>query len=101
MPVVRPGLDKSSLLRKLVGYGFTYEDELHRQFYGLPNFRVLTVVPTRQRIATIIAAHKQHTEKLLPAALCLFADRRGLLDAEDFFAYPWLDAAGEPHHLLD
>jgi hypothetical protein len=31
----------------------------------------------------------------------LFVDRRGLLDAEDFFSYPWLDAAGAPHHLLD
>ena len=101
MPVVRPGLDKSSLLRKLIGYGFTHEDGLHRRFYGLPNFRVLTVVPTRQRINTIIAAHKQHTDKLVPPALCLFADRRGLLDAEDFFAYPWLDAAGTPHRLLD
>ena len=101
MPVARPGLDKSSLLRKLIAYGFTHMDGLHKQYYGLPHFRVLTVVPTRQRIATIIAAHKQHTEKLLPAALCLFADRRGLLDGEDFFSYQWLDAAGAPHNLLD
>jgi len=101
MPVVRPGLDKSSLLRKLIGYGFTHADGLHRQFYGLPNFRVLTVVPTRQRINTIIAAHKQHTDKLVPAALCLFAERRGLLDGEDFFAYQWLDASGASHRLLD
>jgi Replication-relaxation len=101
MPVVRPGLDKSSLLRKLVLYGFTHEDGLHRKYYGLPNFRVLTVVPRRQRINTILAAHKQHTARLVPAALCLFADRRGLLDGADFFAYQWLDAAGEPHRLLD
>jgi hypothetical protein len=101
MPVVRPGLDKSSLLRKLIGYGFTYADDLHQQFYGLPNFRVLTVVPTRQRINTIVAAHEQHTKFLLPAGLCLFAERRGLLDAGDFFAYAWLDAAGTPRRLLD
>ena len=50
---------------------------------------LLTVVPTRQRINTA----QQYTDKLIPPALCLFADRRGLLDAE-FFAYPWLDAAG-------
>jgi hypothetical protein len=79
----------------------TYADGLHRKFYGLPHFRVLTVVPTRQRVNTILAAHKQHTEKLVPAGLCLFTDRRGLLDAEDIFAYPWLDAAGEQHRLLD
>ena len=101
MPVVRPDLDKSSLLRKLILYGFTHADGLHRQYYGLPHFRVLTVVPTRQRIGTILAAHKQHTKNLVPAGLCLFADRRGLLDGADFFAYQWTDAAGEPHSLLD
>jgi len=101
MPVARPDLDKSSLLRKLVLYGFTHADGLHRRYYGLPHFRVLTVVPTRQRINTILAAHKQHTAKLVPAGLCLLADRRGLLDGEDFFAYQWLDAAGEQRSLLD
>jgi hypothetical protein len=101
MPVVRAGLDKSSLLRKLIGYGFTYADGLHRQFYGLPNFRVLAVVPARQRIHSIIEAHRQYTEKLMPAALCLLADRSGLLAGDDFFAYQWLDAAGEPHRLLE
>jgi hypothetical protein len=101
MPVVRPDLDKSSLLRKLVLYGFTHIDRLHERYYGLPHFRVLTVVPTRQRVGTILAAHRQHTAKLVPAPLCLFTDRRGLLGAEDFFAYPWLDAAGERHQLLD
>jgi hypothetical protein len=101
MPVVRPDLDKSSLLRKLVLYGFTHLDRLHEKHYGLSHFRVLTVVPTRQRVGTILAAHQQHTAKLVPAGLCLFTDRRGLLDAEDFLAYPWLDAAGTPHRLLD
>jgi hypothetical protein len=31
----------------------------------------------------------------------MFADRRGLREAEDFFAYPWIDAAGALHRLLD
>jgi hypothetical protein len=64
---------------------------------GLSNFRVLTVVPTRQRINTILAAHGQTP----PGCALLFADRRGLLSAEDFFAYPWTDAAGQPYRLLD
>ena len=101
MPVVRPDLDKSSLLRKLVLYGFTHMDGLHQRYYGLSHFRVLTVVPTRQRVGTILAAHQRHTAKLVPAGLCLFTDRRGLLDAEDFFSYPWLDAGGTAHRLLD
>jgi Replication-relaxation len=101
MPVERTDLDKSSLLRKLILYGFTHRDGLHGKYYGLPHFRVLTVVPTRQRIGTILAAHQKHTKSLMPAPLCLFADRRGLLSAEDFFAYPWIDAGGAPHRLLD
>lgn len=65
MPVVRPDLDKSSLLRKLVLCGFTHIDGLHQRCYGLLHFRVLTVVPTRQRIGTILAAHQQLTDKLV------------------------------------
>jgi hypothetical protein len=101
MPVVRPGLDKSSLLRKLIGYGFTYADDLHRRYYGLQNFRVLTVVPSRQRLGTIIAAYKQHTAALVSPRLFLFADRAGLIGTESFFNYDWVDAAGERHRLLD
>jgi hypothetical protein len=101
MPVVRLDLTKSSLLRKLVLYGFTHADGLHKKYYGLGNFRVLTVVPTRQRVGTIVAAHRQHTAKLVPPAMCLFTDRRGLLASEDFFSYPWIDAAGNRHRLLD
>jgi hypothetical protein len=33
--------------------------------------------------------------------LFLFADRPGLARAEDFLDYPWLDATGEQHRLLD
>src|SRR5262249_28655313 len=71
MPVVRLDLTKSSLLRKLVLYGFTFRDELHKKYYGLSHFRVLTVVPTRQRVSTVVAAHQAHTKALVPAPMCL------------------------------
>jgi hypothetical protein len=101
MPTTRRNLTQTSYLRKLVGYGFTYKYDIHAKRYGLPNVRVLTVTPGRQRIANIIEAYREHTAALVPPKFFLFADRQGLRHAEDFLDYPWLDAAGEQHRLLD
>jgi hypothetical protein len=101
MPTTRRDLSKTSYLRKLVGYAYTYRHDLHAKRYGLSNIRVLTITPGRTRIANIIAAHQQHTAALVSPKLFLVADRPGLRRAEDFLDYPWLDAAGEQHRLLD
>jgi hypothetical protein len=101
MPTTRRNLTQTSYLRKLVGYGFTYKYDIHAKRYGLPNVRVLTVTPGRQRIANIIAAYRDHTATLVSPKFFLFADRQSLRRAEDFLDYPWLDAAGEQHRLLD
>jgi hypothetical protein len=101
MPVVRNTLSQSSIVRKLIGYGATYKGEHHKRVYGLPNFRVLTVVPGRKRIDTIIDAYRQHAASFASPRLFLFAERAGLLSGPDFFEYQWLDAAGERHRLLD
>jgi Replication-relaxation len=100
-PVVRSNLAQSSILRKLIGYGTTYRDDLHKTVYNLPNFRVLTITTGRKRIENIIDAHDQHTKTLCSPKLFLFAPRPDLLAAPDFFAYPWVDAAGSPVRLLD
>lgn len=99
MPVIRSDIGQTSVARKLRTYLAAHAARQHERLFGWRNFRVLTVVPTRQRINTIIAAYKQQTQ-LVPATLCLFADRRRLLDSEDYFAYPWLDADGKAHLLL-
>jgi len=101
MPTERKDLSKTSYLRKLVGYAHTYRHELHTKRYGLPNVRVLTVTPGRQRIGNIIAAYREHAAALVSPKFFLFADRAGLSRAGDFLDYPWLDAAGEQHRLLD
>jgi hypothetical protein len=62
---------------------------------------VLTVTPGRTRIANIIATYREHAAALVSPKFFLFADRAGLNLAEDFLDYPWLDAAGEQHRLLD
>lgn len=101
MPPARRALDKTSMLRKIVGYAETYRRDLHTKRYGLPNVRVITVTPGRQRINNIIAAYREHAASLVSPKFFLFADRAGLRRAEDFLDYPWLDAAGEQHRLLD
>jgi hypothetical protein len=101
MPTARRALDKTSMLRKIVGYAETYRRDLHKKRYNLPNVRVITVTPGRQRINNIIAAYRQHAAALVSPKFFLFADRAGLARADDFLDYPWLDAAGEQHSLLD
>src|SRR6266702_2854372 len=81
MPVVRNTLSQSSIVRKLIGYGATYKGEHHKRVYGLPNFRVLTVVPGRKRIDTILDAYRQHAASFASPRLFLFAERTGLLSA--------------------
>ena len=101
MPTTRRALDKTSFLRKIVGYAETYRRDLHTKRYGMNNVRVITVTPGRQRIANIIASYREHAAALVSPKFFLFADRAGLRRAEDFLDYPWLDAAGEQHRLLD
>lgn len=101
MPTARQTLDKSSFLRKIIGYAETYRRGAHAKRYNLPNVRVLTVTPGRERIANIIAAYREHAAALVSPKFFLFADRAGLRRADDFLNYPWLDAAGARHRLLD
>ena len=101
MPTERSDLTKTSMLRHLVAYAWSYRHDLQAKRYNLPNVRVLTVTPGRQRIANIIAAYRQHVAALVSPKFFLFADRPGLARADDWLEYPWLDAAGEQHRLLD
>jgi hypothetical protein len=102
MPVVRSNLAQSSILRKLIGYGATYRAGLHTTIYGLPNFRVLTEAPGRQRVTNMIVdGYQGHLSHLYPPGLFLFADRRTLFSAEDFLEHQWLDGAGQRHRLID
>ena len=102
MPVVRSNLAQSSILRKLIGYGATHRAGLHTAIYGLPNFRVLTEAPGRQRVTNmIVEGYQRHLSDLYPPGLYLFTDRRTLFAAEDFLEHLWLDGAGERHRLID
>ena len=101
MPVVRANLAQSSLLRKLIGYGLTYKGDYHSRVYGLPNFRVLMIVPSRKRIESLIEAYRAHAASIAASPrLFLFAEK-GLFAAPDFFDYVWTDAEGGRHQLFE
>jgi hypothetical protein len=56
MPVTRQGLDQTSFRRKLLGYRETWRQGLHRAHFGIPNFRVLTVTTSEERMRHLAAA---------------------------------------------
>src|ERR1700694_713324 len=51
--VTREGLGQTSLRRKLIGYRETWRQGIHRTHLGIPNFRVLTVTTTGERMRNL------------------------------------------------
>lgn len=101
MPTVRRDLTKTSILRKLVAYGFAHTHRIHERRFSFPNIRTVTVTPGRQRIRNIIDAYREHVAAVAPAGLYLFADRASLSRSADILEFPFLDAAGNQIRLLD
>jgi hypothetical protein len=54
MPVKRKGLAQTSFLRKLICYQETWRRGLHRAYLNIPNFRVLTVTSSRERLRHLV-----------------------------------------------
>ena len=91
MPIERRNLAMTSFLRKFLSYADTRKRGLHTKAYGFPNFTVLTVAPTAQRIHNLIDAHQRHTKGAVHPNLFLFIDRPTLLRSRDVFALPWMN----------
>lgn len=92
MPVRREGLAQTSFLRKLICYQETWRQGTHRRHLGIPNFRVLTVTTSRERVAHLIEACRS-----MPGGgsrLFLFADEESL-DRGDILAHEWTNGRGE------
>lgn len=112
MPVVRAGLQQTSIWRKLLAYyALWQEDKEHRkgkrstsalaERFGIDSFRVLFVTSTLERIATM----RQAVEGL-PGAHELFwfatADQfAGETPADPFEAVWWTSTRETPRALLD
>jgi hypothetical protein len=90
MPVKRNGLAQTSFRRKLLGYRETWRQGLHRTHLGVPNFRVLTVTTSEERMRHLIEAGRSLSGS---AGTFLFGQQQGLASL-DLPNYEWLDGRG-------
>jgi hypothetical protein len=92
MPVMRQGLEQTSFRRKLLGYGETWRQGLHRTHLGIPNFRVLTVTTNEERMRHLVAACRSIEGG---QRMFLFTDQLAI-HRESVLARQWLNGRGEP-----
>ncbi len=92
MPVMRKGLVQTSFLRKLLAYQKTWRQGFHRAHLGIPNFRVLTVTTSQERVGHLVEACRS-----LPgngSQLFLFTDQESL-GRQDILTHKWENGRGE------
>jgi Replication-relaxation len=97
MPVTREGLAQTSFRRKLIGYRETWRQGLHRTHLGIPNFRVLTVTTSRERVGHLVEACRSLASG--GAGLFLFTDQERF-SGGDLLVHEWVNGRGESARLL-
>jgi protein involved in plasmid replication-relaxation len=91
MPVARRGLGQTSFRRKLLSYRETWRQGLHKAHLGIPNFRVLTVTTSEERVRHLVAACRSLGGG---PRLFLFADQEEL-GRGDILGHEWVNGRGE------
>jgi hypothetical protein len=99
MPVSRRDLVQTSFARKLLAYRETWRQEVHRRHIGIPNFRVLTVTATSERLDHLVAACRSLATSGA-GGLFLFATA-AQLDGANVLTIPWMDGRGELSRLVE
>ncbi len=100
MPVARSNLRQTSFFRKMVAYHATWKQELHARQFGIKNFRVLTVTSSPERVANLLAAHRDLNGGT-GSKMFLFTDEGALKAANNLLALPWRNSQDdEPVRLL-
>jgi hypothetical protein len=97
MPVARRGLGQTSFRRKLLAYQETWRQGLHKAHLGIPNFRVLTVTTSEERVRHLVAQCRSLSGS---AGLLLFADQ-AQLKREDILSHDWISAKRQVVSLLE
>jgi hypothetical protein len=100
MPITRPALSQSSILRKLLAYGATFRAEIHKSRFAMANMRVLFVTETPERAAHMVDAYRTHAAHAAPAGLFLFTDRQELRAAATILTATWLNGEGRERRLF-
>jgi hypothetical protein len=91
MPVERKGFAQTSFLRKLLAYQETWRRGLHKAHLGIPNFRVLTVTTSGERVEHLVEACRSLSGG---ARLFLFADEKSIARG-NILAHDWVNGRGE------
>jgi hypothetical protein len=94
MPVTRKGLGQTSFRRKLLGYRETWRQGVHRTHLGIPNFRVLTVTTSEERMRHLVAACRSSSGQ----RLILFKNQCALGQGA-VLNQGWVNGLGEIVHL--
>jgi protein involved in plasmid replication-relaxation len=97
MPVMRKGLAQTSFCRKLLAYRKTWRQGLHRAHLGIPNFRVLTVTTSRERVGHLVEECSSLSGG--GSRLFLFAERAAL-HSGDILTHEWMNGRGEVVSLV-
>lgn len=92
MPVVRKGLVQTSFLRKLLAYQETWRQGRHKSHLGIPNFRVLTVTASRERVEHLVEACQSLSGG--GSRLFLFTDQESL-GRTDILMHEWVNGRSE------
>ena len=99
MPIVRKGSDRTSFARKLSTYWQAWKAGKYAEQFGVKHVRVLTVAPSRERVATMIEATRAITNGS-GSGLFLFVDRETFCRS-DALATEFVNAKRETVRLLD
>jgi len=73
MPLTRKDVRQTSFLRKLESYRDTYLNKLQDKYFGISNFRVLTVTTSKDRVDNLVEVSKQNMEGV-PSGVFLFSN---------------------------
>ena len=98
MPIIRRGLQETSVYRKLLAYTETWRQGLHTAHFGMKHFRLLTVTTSLTRVRHLLDAASR-----LPGGgspLLLFADLPSLQSGNPL-SHVWTNGLGEPARLTD
>jgi|KBSSwiStaDraftv2_1062776.scaffolds.fasta_scaffold44592_3 hypothetical protein len=89
---------KSSFGRKIRAYYAAWQHDRHRDQWGFQGFRVLSVVPSEQRIKGMLTAQRKITSNRA-AAMFLYTTPQRLAE-HGAFAPIWISADGDGQRLL-
>jgi hypothetical protein len=106
MPLERPDLVQSSILRKLIGYSAIYKERKYEECFSFRGFRVLFVCESKLRADNMRALYRKYKTRQYHGLLCeqrmfWFCDMATIKAHDDLFEVPWQLADGTIVRLRD